>query len=195
MIGKIRVGFALTGSFCTFSKVLPVMEQMAANGYEITPIMSEHASHMDTRFGAAESFCQRIESICGKAILTSITDAEPIGPEKRFDVLVIAPCTGNTIAKLTYAITDTAVTMAAKSHLRNDRPVILAVSTNDALSGSAKNIGELLNRKNYYFVPMAQDNPDKKPRSVVAQMNRIPETIEMACSGKQIQPIFCGPSC
>ena len=192
---KMRIGFALTGSFCTFSKVLPVMEQMAAHGYEITPIMSEHASHMDTRFGTAKSFCEKIENICGKEILTSITDAEPIGPEKRFDVLVIAPCTGNTIAKLTYAITDTAVTMAAKSHLRNDRPVILAVSTNAALSGSAKNIGELLNRKNYYFVPMAQDNPDKKPRSVVAQMDRIPETVEMAYSGKQIQPIFCSPSC
>ncbi len=191
MDSKIRVGFAMTGSFCTFSKVLPVMEKMASEGYDITPIMSEHAGHMDTRFGPAQAFRQKIQSICGKPIIEDINGAEPIGPKKWFDVLVIAPCTGNTIAKLAYAITDTAVTMAAKSHLRNDRPVILAVSTNDALSGSAKNIGELLNRKNYYFVPMAQDDPEKKPRSVVARMDCIPAAIEKAMQGQQLQPIFC----
>lgn len=187
---KIRIGFAMTGSFCTFSKVLPVMQQMVQDGYDVTPIMSEHAAYMDTRFGEAENFRQEIRQICGKEIIEDIQGAEPIGPKKWFDALVIAPCTGNTLAKLAYAVTDTSVTMAAKSHLRNDRPVILAVSTNDALSGSAKNIGELLNRKNYYFVPMVQDNPERKPRSVVAKMDQIPETVEKALIGKQLQPIL-----
>lgn len=187
---KTKVGFALCGSFCTFEKALKAMEKMVALGYEVTPVMSYNAYSLDTKFGTAQSFRERVEQICGKEILASIPAAEPIGPKKMFDVLVVAPCTGNTMAKLCFGVTDTPVTMAVKSHLRGARPVVLALATNDALSGSASNIGTLLNRKNYYFVPFRQDAPETKPRSCVADMERIVEAVEAAKTGKQLQPIL-----
>lgn len=187
----IRVGFALTGSFCTFARVLRVIESMATSGqYELTPILSNHAGSTDTRFGKAEDFRRQLKEITGREIIDSIETAEPIGPKALFDVLVVAPCTGNTLAKITHSIIDTPVTMAVKSHLRGDRPVVLAVSTNDALSSSAMNIGALLVRRHFYFVPMGQDAPLTKPRSMVADMEQIPQTMECALLGKQIQPLL-----
>lgn len=189
----IRVGFALTGSFCTFSRVLGVIEEMVRQGYDLTPILSENAGSIDTRFGKAEDWRARLTQACGKPPLCSIVACEPIGPKAMFDVLVVAPCTGNTLAKLAHGVTDTAVTMAVKSHLRGARPVILAVSTNDALAGSAANLGALLSRKHYYFVPMGQDNPAGKPCSVVARMERIPDAVDAALEGRQLQPVLLGP--
>ncbi len=190
MLDDTRIGFALCGSFCTFDRVIGVLEQMTAAGMDVYPIMSETAAETDTRFGDAAAFRARIEAACGRPIVRSIRGAEPIGPKKLLDVLVIAPCTGNTLGKLAAGIADSAVTLAAKAHLRNERPVVIAVSTNDALAGNAANIGTLLNRRGYYFVPMTQDDPEKKPRSVVARMERIPETVELALAGRQIQPII-----
>lgn len=187
---KTRIGFALTGSFCTFDEVIPIMQKMVEAGYEVTPIMSEYAYATDTRFGKAADFAARMEMITDKKLIHSITDAEPIGPKKMFDLMVIAPCTGNTLAKLNYGITDTAVTMAAKAHLRGNRPLLLAISTNDALGNSAKNVGGLLNYKGVYFVPMKQDNPLGKPRSIVAAFDRICEAVEQALDNNQIQPIY-----
>ncbi len=190
MTQPIRVGFALTGSFCTHQRVLSVMESMTKAGFELTPILSFHAGALDTRFGSAEALRKRLAAICGKPPIDTIEAAEPIGPKAMFDVLAVAPCTGNTIAKLAYAVTDTPVTMAVKSHLRGGRPVIIAVSTNDALSGSAANIGILLNRRHYYFVPMKQDAPEAKPCSIVAEMEMLPETIQAALEGRQLQPLL-----
>lgn len=190
MTQQIRVGFALTGSFCTHQRVLSVMETMRDAGFVLTPILSFHAGALDTRFGTASALRERLTAICGAPIIDSIESAEPIGPKAMFDVLVVAPCTGNTIAKLACSVTDTPVTMAVKSHLRGGRPVVLAVSTNDALSGSAANIGALLNRRHYYFVPMRQDAPETKPCSIVADMEKIPETIESALAGRQLQPLL-----
>ncbi len=187
---ECTVGFALCGSFCTFETALAAMQKLIDSGNVVLPILSFNAAGLDTRFGTAQSFIDRIKQMTGKGIIATIEDAEPIGPKKMCDVLVIAPCTGNTLAKLAAGITDTPVTMAAKSHLRNGRPVVLAISTNDALSASARNIGELFNRKHYYFVPMKQDAPDKKPTSVVADFERITDAIEHALLGKQIQPVF-----
>ena len=187
----IKVGFALTGSFCTHERVLSVMETMQGTGFLLTPILSFNAGSLDTRFGTAKSLRERLAKICGLPPIDTIEAAEPIGPKRLFDVLVVAPCTGNTIAKLANAITDTPVTMAVKSHLRSERPVVIAVSTNDALSGSAANIGTLLNRRHYYFVPMKQDAPQAKPFSLVAEMEQLPETIGAALKGRQLQPIFC----
>lgn len=188
-----QIGFALTGSFCTFDRVLPVIEQLVAQGDAVTAILSAHAGGMDTRFGAADHWRAQLVGVTGRPLIDSIVDAEPIGPKALFDVLVVAPCTGNTLAKLAHGITDTAVTMAVKSHLRAERPVVLAVSTNDALSGSAANLGTLLNRRHYYFVPLRQDAPYAKPRSLVADMEQIPKTITCACRGEQIQPLFLAP--
>ncbi len=187
---KIRLGFALCGSFCTFAKVIAEMEELAKT-YDITPIMSKGAATIDSRFGKAEDFIAKITEICGKAPITTIEGAEPIGPKALLDVLLIAPCTGNTIGKLANGVTDTSVTMAAKAHLRNNRPVVIAVSTNDALSASAQNIGKLLNTKNIYFVPMGQDNPEAKPTSVVAHFDKCAPAIESALQGKQVQPLLC----
>lgn len=189
MAEKIRLGFALCGSFCTFKKVLEEME-ILSHTYDITPILSEGAASTDTRFGKAADFLERIRVITGKEPITSIRDAEPIGPKSLLDVLLIEPCTGNTLGKLANGITDTAVTMAAKAHLRNGKPVVLAVSTNDALGASARNIGTLLNARNLYFVPMRQDFPEGKPRSVVADFTKSDEAIQKALSGIQAQPIF-----
>lgn len=189
MPDKIRLGFALCGSFCTFKKVLEEMEILAKE-YDITPIMSEGAASIDSRFGKSEDFIRRITEICGKEPITTIAGAEPIGPKDLLDVLLIEPCTGNTLGKLANGITDTAVTMAAKAHLRNGRPLVIAVSTNDALGASARNIGSLMNAKNVYFVPMAQDNPLAKPASMVAHFEKSAEAIKSALEGKQLQPFF-----
>ena len=185
----MNIGFAMCGSFCTFSEVFPVMEEMAKE-HRIIPIFSYASAATDSRFGEAAAHLARAEAICGNKVLKTIPDAEPIGPKKLLDILVIAPCTGNTLAKLSHGIADTPVTMAAKSHLRNGRPVVIAVSTNDALGTAAENIGRLLNRKHIYFVPFGQDDPEKKPASMVADFSKIAETVKLAVEGKQIQPIL-----
>lgn len=186
----IKVGYALTGSFCTFEKTLKQMEGLIKDGADVLPIMSFNAYNLDTRFGKAKDFRAYIENLTGKKIIASITDAEPIGPGKLADVLVVLPCTGNTLAKLAAGIYDTPVTLAVKSHLRNQRPVVLGVSSNDSLSSTAKNIGALLNYKHYYFVPMCQDDSEKKPFSVVCDFDKLKETVEAALYGKQLQPIL-----
>lgn len=185
----INVGYALCGSFCTMEKSVEILENLSKE-VNITPIMSPIAATVSTRFGSVENFKARIISATQKEIITTVKDAEPIGPKKLLDALIIAPCTGNTLAKLALGITDTSVTMAAKAHLRNGRPLIIAVATNDALSASAKNIGTLMNTKNIYFVPMSQDDAKGKPTSVIADFDRIAETLNLALEGKQIQPIL-----
>lgn len=187
---NIKVGFALTGSFCTFEKTLEQMEELVKLGSEIIPIMSYNSFNLDTKFGSASDFINRIKQITNKDIIHTIQEAEPIGPKKLTDIMLIAPCSGNTIAKLANGITDTPVVMATKSHLRNQRPVVIAISTNDALSGSAENIGKLLNRRNYYFVPFRQDNPITKPNSLVFEPKMIVETLEKALEAEQIQPVI-----
>ncbi len=183
------VGFALCGSFCTFRRILPVIQQLAEQ-YQLMPIMSFNSYDTDTRFGKAEEFRTTIEDICKRPIIHTIAGAEPIGPKKLLDLLVIAPCTGNTLGKLANGISDTPVTLAVKAHLRNARPVLVAVSTNDGLTGNAKNIGTLLNTKGYYFVPFGQDDPVKKEASLVANMELIPAAVTAALQGKQLQPIL-----
>lgn len=189
-LSGLRVGFAVCGSFCTFSKVFNALEELKELGCEITPIMSFNAYSFNTRFGTAQENAARLFEITGKTVLHDIPSVEPIGPKKLFDVLVVAPCTANTLAKLAVGIVDTPVCMAVKSHLRNQRPVVIAVSTNDGLSGSAKNIGMLCNYKNYYFVPFEQDDYIKKPFSLVADFTKIPDTIAAALDGRQIQPML-----
>jgi dipicolinate synthase subunit B len=189
MLGK-RIGFAVTGSFCTFSAAFAQAARLKAAGYSLTPIFSEHAATTDTRFGTAADQRESLETICGTKALLSIPETEPLGPHDQLDALVVAPCTANTMAKLALGITDTAVTMAVKSMLRNEKPIILALATNDALRASAKNLGLLLNTKHYYFVPLRQDAPWKKPASLVADFNQLPETVEAALKGQQVQPIF-----
>ncbi len=187
---RARIGFALCGSFCTLKKMTDQLERLAEIGYDLTPIMSENTYTTDTRFGKAEEFVQRVENICGKPVLHRISEVEPIGPKKLLDLLVIAPCTGNTLAKLANGISDSAVSLAAKAHLRNERPVLVAVSSNDALSGNARNLGTLMNTKNYFFVPFGQDDAVKKPTSLVAKTEMIPEAVKAALEGRQIQPIL-----
>lgn len=187
-MSKIKLGFCMCGSFCTISYCLEQMEILSKE-YSILPIVSEITATQDTRFGKAKDILKKIEETCQSKIIRSIAEAEPIGPKNMTDVMLIAPCTGNTMAKLATGIVDNTVTMAAKSHLRNSRPLIIAPATNDALGGAAKNIGTLLNYKNYYFVPFREDDPVKKPKSMVADFSLIPATIENALIGKQIQPI------
>ena len=189
MADKIRLGFAMCGSFCTFKLVLEELERLAKD-YDITPIMSQGAAFTDTRFGKAEDFRRRVAEICGREPITTIADAEPIGPRALLDVLVIEPCTGNTLGKLANGITDTPVTMAAKAHLRNGWPLVLAVSTNDALGASARNIGTLMNAKNIFFVPMRQDSPRGKPASLVADFSETAAAIKSALEGRQTQPLL-----
>lgn len=186
----LKIGFAITGSHCTIHEIVQVMKRLVAEGAEVTPIISYSVDTMDTRFGKAEEWKQQFQEITQKAIIRSIPDAEPIGPKNMFDCVVIAPCTGNTLAKLANGIIDTPVLMAAKSHLRNRKPVVLAISTNDGLGLNARNIGTLLITKNVYLVPFGQDNPVVKANSLVAHMDQVPETILMACEGKQIQPVL-----
>ncbi len=187
---KRTAGFAVCGSFCTIDRVLAVMERMTREGWQVIPIVSQEVYTQDTRFGAAQDIVQRITDICGRPPLHTLQAVEPIGPKDLLDVLIIAPCTGSTLARLAHGISDTPVSLAAKSQLRVEKPVVLAVASNDALAGSAPNIAALLNRKQYYFTPMKQDAPHTKPRSLVADMNKIPETAALALAGKQMQPIL-----
>lgn len=185
----MNIGFAVCGSFCTYHEVFPVMEALTQM-HTVIPIFSDVSYTTDSRFGTHKDHIEKAEQICGREVLHTIPQVEPIGPKGLLDALVIAPCTGNTLAKLAHSIADGPVTMAAKSHLRNGRPVIVAVSTNDALAGAAENIGKLLGRKHYYFVPFGQDSPEKKPTSMVADFTKIPDTLALAMEGKQIQPVI-----
>ena len=185
-----KIGFVLTGSFCAFSKTIPKMKELIEKGAEVIPIMSFNSYNLDTKFGKAQDFINEIEEITGKKIIHTIQEAEPIGPKRLTDIMVVAPCSGNTMAKLACDIIDTPATMAVKSHLRNNLPVVIAPSTNNGLSGNAKNIGILLNRKHYYFVPFRQDNPITKPRSIVFDSEYIVKTIESALEDEQIEPIL-----
>ncbi|MBE7031030.1 MAG: dipicolinate synthase subunit B [Ruminococcaceae bacterium] len=184
------IGFALTGSFCTFASVLPEIAALSSAGAKVVPIMSETAYSTDTRFGTAAGFRDKIEEITGREIICTVAAAEPIGPKNLLDALIIAPCTGNTLGKLANGITDSSVTMAAKASLRNENPLIIAVSTNDGLGNSARNIGTLLNSRNVYFVPFTQDDPVKKCNSLVARMELIVPAVEAAMEGRQMQPVL-----
>ena len=188
---KTRLGLAICGSYCTFDRVMPVAESLSEE-YDLTAIMSESAAETDTRFGCAHAVKARLAEITGKEIICTIQTAEPVGPQKLFDVLAVAPCTGNTLAKLACGIVDSAVTMACKAHLRNGRPVVIAVSTNDALGANAKNIGELMNRKNIYFVPFRQDDPQGKPTSMISELSLLADTVAEALEGRQLQPVILG---
>lgn len=189
LTGK-RIGFAVTGSFCTFKKAFAEAEALVHQGAELTPIFSANAANIDTRFGKAADHIRRMEEIAGRRALLTIADTEPFGPKNMLDAIIVAPCTSNTLAKLALGIVDTSVTMAVKSMLRGGKPVVLAVATNDALRCSAKNLGYLLNTKNYYFVPIGQDAPTEKPASMVADFTRITETVKLALDGIQIQPLI-----
>ncbi len=188
-----RVGFAFCGSFCTFSAAMAALERTKARFGDVTAIVSEHAAATDTRFGAAHDWLREMERICDKRVIDSIVKAEPIGPKQLLDALVICPCTGNTLGKLAAGITDSSVTMAAKAHLRNGRPLVIAISTNDALASSAKSIGALLDKKNVYFVPFRQDHPQGKPASLVADFSLVPDAIAAALEGRQLQPLLLAP--
>jgi len=186
----IQLGLGITGSFCTFSKILPMTEELIRCGFDPHPILSYASRQFDTRFGEADNFKQKIEGITKKKCITTIQEAEPIGPKALFDILLIAPCTGNTLAKLANGITDTPVLMAAKAHLRNQRPVVLFISTNDGLGLNLKNIGTLFNSKFIYFVPFGQDDYQKKPNSLVAHVHLVAPTLELALKGEQIHPLL-----
>lgn len=186
-----KIGFAMCGSFCTFSRVITQLEELVKLGADVYPIMSEISYSTDTRFGTCDEIKKKIEKITDKVIISTVKGAEPIGPKGYLDILLIAPCTGNTLAKLASGIADTSVTMAAKAHLRNQKPLVVAVSTNDGLGNAAKNIGALLNYKYVYFVPFGQDDCIKKPNSLVADMSKISDTLSMALDLKQLQPVLC----
>ena len=190
MAEATKIGFAICGSFCTFSKVMGEVERLTRMGYDVYPIMSEIASSTDTRFGKAEDFKKYLREVTKKEIITTVKAAEPIGPKGFLDALIVAPCTGNTIAKIANGVTDSCVSMAAKANLRNEKPLIIGVSTNDGLGANAGNIGVLLARKNVYFVPFGQDDSFGKPTSLVADMTQIPDTLSMALEGKQRQPLL-----
>lgn len=187
---KIKVGFCITGSFCTFEKALKEMRNLIEKDYDVTAVVSDNAKSLDTRFYKAEDFLEELKKITGKEVIDSIVKAEPIGPKNYFDILVVAPATGNTIAKISRGITDTTVTMAVKSHLRNSKPVVIAISTNDGLGAAAENFGKILTRKNLYFVPFGQDDFIKKPCSLVADMTKLEDTVCFALKGEQIQPLI-----
>lgn len=186
---KPVLGFAICGSFCTFDRILPILENLS-DSFKIIPIMSDIASGTDTRFYKIDDFKAKIIEITGGEIISSIVDAEPIGPLKLLDILLIEPCTGNTLSKLANGVSDTPVTLAAKAHLRNERPVVIALSSNDALSGNAQNLGKLLNTKNYYFVPMRQDDCFNKPNSMVSDFSMTKAALNAALKGNQMQPVF-----
>jgi len=192
LAGK-KIGVALTGSFCTFSNIFPELEKLVQESADVTTIFSDSAQSIDSRFGNVSDFLKETEKITGKSPILTIADAEPIGPQSLLDILVILPCTGNTLAKLANAITDTPVLMAAKAHLRNDKPLVISIATNDALGLNMKNIGQLLNSKNIYFIPFGQDNPMSKPNSMIAYVDLLIPTLEKALEGKQLQPIIRGP--
>lgn len=186
----LRLAFCMTGSFCTFEAAFKQMERCVSLGYEVLPVFSFNAAQLDTRFGRAAAHLARARAISGHEPILTIQDAEPLGPKNMTDLLLVCPCTGNTLAKLALSITDTPVTMAVKSHLRSEKPVVLCPATNDALRGSAKNIGALLNLKNCYFVPFRQDDPEKKPSSLVADFGCIPDALEATMKGTQLQPVI-----
>lgn len=188
----LTIGFAVTGSFCTLQRVIPEMANLVKEGANVVPIVSENTKSFDTRFGKAKDFIAQIEDITKKKIICDICRAEPIGPKKMLDALIIAPCTGNTLGKIANGITDTCVTLAAKAHLRNQRPLVIAISTNDGLGLNAKNVGLLLNTKNIYLVPFRQDDPLKKHNSLIAKMELIVPTVEKALEGQQLQPVLLG---
>lgn len=191
-MARCKLGFAITGSFCTIRQNLDLMRTLSAD-YDILPIFSYHAASLDTRFGKAADFIKEAEEIAGKKAICTIPEAEPIGPKHMTDLMLVSPCTGNTLAKLALSITDTPVTMAVKSHLRGKKPVVIAVSTNDAIAGSAKNIGVLTNLKHYFFVPLRQDDYEKKPASLVADFSRVSETLSAASRHMQVEPLFLPP--
>ena len=184
------IGYALCGSFCTLSRSVEVLTQLKEKGYDILPIMSEITAATDTRFGKAADFIIRVESICGHPIIRTIPEAEPLGPSRPLEALVICPCTGNTLAKLANGITDTPVCMAAKAHLRSDRPLLITLASNDAMSANLRNIGTLLSRKSVYFTPLVQDDPVSKPHSLVADFGMVPAALEAALEGRQLRPLF-----
>lgn len=186
----IRVGFAFCGSFCTYHQAMTALEKIHARYGDVTPIVSENSAATDSRFGPAHEYMREMERICRKRVIDSIPKAEPIGPKHLLDVLVICPCTGNTLAKLANGITDTTVTMAAKAHLRNGGPVVICLATNDGLASSARNVGTLLDKKNVYFVPFGQDDPVEKPTSLVADFSLVNDTVEAALRGEQLQPLL-----
>lgn len=190
-MSKVKLGLALCGSYCTFDKIIPIAKSLSET-YDLTIIMSESAANLDSRFGCAEHFKEILREMSSKDIICTVDAAEPIGTKGLFDIIAVAPCTGNTISKLTTGVADSAVTMAVKAHLRNLKPVVIAISSNDALGANAKNIGELLNRKHYYFVPFRQDSPTKKPTSVISDLTLLDETIKHATKNEQIQPILLG---
>ncbi len=187
---KITLGYALTGSFCTFQRSLEQMRTLRELGYDLLPVMSDNAYSTDTRFYKAEDFVREVEEIAEKSVIHTITGAEPIGPKKMCDLMIVAPCTGNTLSKIALGITDTPVTMAVKSQLRIGGKVLLCVATNDALGASAQNIGRLMNTKNIFFVPLYQDSPLSKPTSLVADFERLPKCVAETLKGRQIQPIL-----
>ena len=187
---QVRVGFAFCGSFCTYHQAMTALEKIHARYGDVTPIVSENSAATDSRFGPAHEYMREMERICGKRVIDSIPKAEPIGPKHLLDVLVICPCTGNTLAKLANGITDTTVTMAAKAHLRNGGPVVICLATNDGLASSARNVGTLLDKKNVYFVPFGQDDPAEKPTSLVADFSLVNDTVEAALRGEQLQPLL-----
>lgn len=187
---KETVGFAMCGSYCTYEKTFQALEQLVQEFEHVIPILSENSASTDTRFGMAQAHIERLTAMTGKKPITAIRDAEPIGPRKLLDLIIVAPCTGNTLGKLSGGITDSAVTMAVKAHLRNERPVLLAISTNDGLGASGKNIMELMNRKHIYMVPFGQDDPEKKPASLVADMTKITEAAIAALEERQLQPVL-----
>ena len=186
----MKLGYAVCGSFCTHKYVIPTLRKLIDAGHEIIPVLSEISASTDTRFGSAADFIKSIEEVTGNKPIITVKDAEKIGPKKLTDAMIIAPCTGNTLAKLANGITDTSVTMAAKANLRNGKPLLLAVATNDALSASAANIGRLMNTKNVYFVPMSQDDPENKPTSVIAHFELIPDALSSALGGVQLMPVY-----
>lgn len=189
-MNKPTIGYALTGSFCTFEKSIKALEALSKADVKLIPIMSYSAFSTDTRFGKAKDFCERIEEICKNKIISDLASAEPIGPKKLLDLLIISPCTGNTLAKLANSIADTPVTLAAKSHLRNSRPILLGVSSNDSLAAGARNIGLLMARKHIYIIPMRQDDAIQKPFSLVCDFEKTKEAAQLALRGEQIQPLF-----
>lgn len=187
------IGIGFTGSFCTYEKIFHALEELKKTGASFLPVFSDHAATLDSRFGKSAEFLARAREITGKEPITTIPQAEPIGPKGLMDIMVIAPCTGNTLSKLANGISDTPVLMAAKSHLRNNRPLVISLSTNDALGMNLKNIGILLNTKNIYFVPFGQDNYDAKPNSMTAYPELLADTINAALDSRQIQPVIQSP--
>lgn len=184
------IGYCFTGSFCTLERSYLALTRLVDMGYEVQPIMSENAYYTDTRFTLAEEFSHRVESLTGRSVIHTVRDAEPLGPKTPLELLVVAPCTGNTLSKFARGITDTAATMAMKAHMRSDRPMLIALASNDAMSQSLSGIARLINRRSLYFVPMRQDDPTAKPHSLVAELERIPECVGLALEGRQMRPLF-----